>query len=171
MKINNVNICGYDTLLLDRDGTINVHMIGDYVRKWEEFEFIPNAVETIVFWSTRVKHIFVVTNQRGIGKGMYTETDLAAIHAHMIAEIEKAGGRIDDIYFCSSLNEKDIRRKPGRGMFEDILRDHPDVDPAKTLMIGDGDVDRDFAKNCGIDFVRIDSLKREGEIKYWVNSL
>lgn len=171
MKINNVDISGYDTLLLDRDGTINVHVIGDYVRKWEDFEFIPNAAETIAIWSTRVKRIFIVTNQRGIGKGKYTEDGLADIHTHMVAEIEKAGGRIDGIYFCTSLKEEDIRRKPGRGMFDDILRDYPDVNPTKTLMIGDGDVDRDFAKNCGIDFVRIDSLKREGEAKYWVNTL
>ena len=171
MKINEVDIKGYDTILLDRDGTINVHIIGDYVRKWEDFEFIPNTKEMIAFWSTRVKHIFIVTNQRGIGKGKYTEEDLKDIHAHMLAEIDKAGGCIDGIYFCTSLTEEDIRRKPGRGMFYDILRDHPDVDPSKTLMIGDGDVDRDFAKNCGIDFQRIDSFKCEGNCKYWVNTL
>lgn len=170
MKINNVDISAYETLLLDRDGTINLHIISDYVRKWEDFVFIPNAVETIAFWSTRVKHIFIVTNQRGIGKGKYTEEDLADIHSHMTAEIKKAGGRIDGIYYCTSLTKEDIRRKPGSGMFDDILRDHPEVNPAKTLMIGDSDVDRDFANNCGIDFVRIDSLKREGEAKYWVNS-
>ena len=170
MKINEVNIEGYDTLLLDRDGTINVHIIGDYVRNWKDFEFIPNAIEMIACWSSRVKYIFVVTNQRGIGKGKYTEEDLADIHTHMVEEIEKKGGRIDAIYFCSSLSEKDKRRKPGRGMFDDILRDYPDVKESKTLMIGDGDVDRDFAKNCGIDFQRIDSFKREGECKYWVNT-
>jgi len=170
MKINEVNVTGYDTILLDRDGTINVHIIGDYVCKWENFEFIPNVVNTIAFWSNKVKYIFVVTNQRGIGKGKYTETDLADIHTHMLAEIEQAGGHIDGIYFCPSLTDKDIRRKPGRGMFDDILCDYPDIDPSKTLMIGDGDVDRDFAENCGIHYVRIDSLKREGNLKYWVNS-
>lgn len=170
MKINEVNIEGFDTILLDRDGTINVHIIGDYVRKWEDFEFIPNVVETIVSWSTRVKHIFIVTNQRGIGKGKYTETDFAEIHVHMTAEIVKVGGHIDGIYYCTSLTEEDIRRKPGRGMFDDILQDHPDVDPSKTLMIGDSDVDRDFAKNCGIAFQRVDSLKRKDECKYWVNT-
>lgn len=111
-----------------------------------------------------------MTNQRGIGKGNYSEEDLVDIHSHMIVEIEKAGGRIDGIYFCTSLTDEDIRRKPGRGMLDDILRDHPDVDLSKTIMIGDGDVDRDFAKNCGISFQRIDSLKRDGESKYWVNT-
>ncbi|MDR0955010.1 MAG: HAD-IIIA family hydrolase [Rikenellaceae bacterium] len=170
MKIDKIDITGYDTLLLDRDGTINVHIIDDYVRKWNDFEFIPHALDTIVFWSTQVKHIFIVTNQRGIQKGKYTIKDLEDIHAHMIAKIEKAGGFIDKIYYCSSLTEDDVRRKPGRGMFDDILRDYPDVEPCKTLMIGDSDVDRDFAKNCGIDFVRIDSLKRKGSLKYWVNN-
>lgn len=167
MKIEDINISGYDTILLDRDGTINVHIIGDYVRKWEDFEFIPNVVDTIARWSKIVKHIFIVTNQRGIGKGIYTEYDLADIHSHMVTEIENAGGRIDDIYFCPSLTEEDVRRKPGRGMFDDILHHHPDVTTDKTVMIGDGDVDRDFAMNCGIDFIRVESLKRDGKNKYW----
>lgn len=167
MQINMVNVQGYDTLLLDRDGTINVHIIGDYVRKWGDFEFIPIALETMPYFAKHFKHIFIVTNQRGIGKGKYTEEDLADVHQKMVAEIEKVGGRIDGIYYCTSLTEEDIRRKPGRGMFDDILRDHPDVDPAKTIMIGDGDVDKDFAKNCGIAFARVDSLKREGDVKYW----
>ena len=171
MKINNIDISKYDTILLDRDGTINVHIVGDYVRKKEQFQFIPNVIDTISFWSTRVSHIFVVTNQRGIGKGKFTETDLDDIHRYMISEIEKAGGRIDGIYFCSSLTDDDNRRKPGRGMFDDILREHPDVKPEKTLMVGDGDVDRNFALNCGIDFVRVDSMKREGACVYWVNTL
>lgn len=164
-----VNVQGYDTLLLDRDGTINVHIIGDYVRKWEDFEFIPIALETMPYFAKHFKRIFIVTNQRGIGKGKYTEEDLADVHQKMVTEIEKVGGRIDGIYYCTSLTEKDIRRKPGRGMFDDILRDHPDIDPTKTIMIGDGDVDRDFAKNCGIAFARVDSLKREGAVKYCVH--
>lgn len=164
-----INVQGYDTLLLDRDGTINVHIIGEYVRKWEDFEFIPIALETMPYFAKHFKLIFIVTNQRGIGKGKYTEEDLADVHQKMVAEIEKVGGRIDGIYYCTSITEEDIRRKPGRGMFDDILRDYPDIDPAKTIMIGDGDVDKDFAKNCGIAFARVDSLKREGDVKYWVH--
>ena len=170
MKLKDINIEGYETLLLDRDGTINVHIIGDYVRKWEDFEFIPEVLKIIPKFAQHFKHIFVVTNQRGIGKGKYTDKDLADVHSNMIAEIEKVGGRIDGIYYCSALTEEDIRRKPGRGMFDDILRDYPDIDPAKTLMVGDGDVDMNFAKNCGIKGVKIDSLKKEGDKYYWVEA-
>lgn len=170
MKINDLDIQGYNTLLLDRDGTINVHIIGDYVRKWDDFEFIPGVLEVMPKFAQHFKHIFIVTNQRGIGKGKYTDQDLTDIHSKMIAEIEKVGGRIDGIYYCSALTEEDIRRKPGRGMFDDILRDYPDIDPAKTLMVGDGDVDMNFARNCGIKGVKVDSLKKEGDNYYWVEA-
>ena len=170
MKLSGINIEPYDTLLLDRDGTINVHLIGDYVKNWNEFEFIPGVLEAMPRFAQHFKHIFIVTNQRGIGKGKYTEADLLDIHTHMLAEITKTGGRIDGIYFCTSLTEEDIRRKPGRGMFDDIVRDFPVVEPEKTLMVGDGDVDEEFAKNCGIDFCRVDSLKKEnGEYK-WIKA-
>ena len=170
MKLSEIDIKPYDTLLLDRDGTINVHLIGDYVKCWNEFEFIPGVLETMSNLAKHFKLIIIVTNQRGIGKGKYAVTDLADIHSHMVAEIEKAGGRIDGIYYCTSLTEDDVRRKPGRGMFDDILRDYPDVEPSKTLMVGDGDVDKEFAKNCGIAFFRVDSLKKEnGEYK-WIKA-
>ena len=83
------------------------------------------------------------------------------IHNKMNAEIKKAGGRIDKIYYCTALTEDDIRRKPGRGMFDDILRDFPDVNASKCLMLGDGDVDMEFAQNCGIKGIKVDSLKKE----------
>ena len=168
MKLSEVNIEPYETLLLDRDGTINVHLIGDYVKCKKEFEFIPGVLEAMPRLAEHFKHIFIVTNQRGIGAGKYTEKDLADIHSQMTKEIENVGGRIDGIYFCTSLTEDDIRRKPGRGMFNDILLDYPDVDPKKTLMVGDGDVDKEFAENCGIAFCRVDSLKKENGTYKWI---
>ena len=168
MKLSEVDIEPYDTLLLDRDGTINVHLIGDYVKRWEEFEFIPGVLETMPKLAQRFKYIFIVTNQRGIGKGKYTEQDLSDIHKHMVYEIERAGGRIDGIYYCTSLTEKDVRCKPGRGMFDDILQDYPHVEPSKTLMIGDGDVDMQFAQNSGIKGIKIDSLKKVNGVYKWI---
>lgn len=170
MKLSEISIEPYDTLLLDRDGTINVHLIGDYVKCWKEFEFIPGVLDAMPRLAKHFKHIFIVTNQRGIGKGKFTEKDLSDIHFHMIEEIEKAGGRIDGIYYCTALTDLDARRKPGRGMFDEIVQDHLDVVAERTLMVGDGDVDEEFARNCIIDFCRVDSLKKEnGEYK-WVKA-
>ena len=169
MKLADIDISDYDTLLLDRDGTVNVHIIGDYVRCWDDFEFIPGVLDALAKFAKHFKHIFIVTNQRGIGKGKYTEQDLAEIHNLMCGEIKKHGGRIDKIYYCTALDESDIRRKPGRGMFDDILNDFPDVNPAKCLMLGDGDVDMEFAKNCGIKGIKVDSLKKENGLYKYVN--
>lgn len=170
MNLSEIKIEPYDTLLLDRDGTINVHLIGDYVKCWKEFEFIPGVLDAMPRLAKHFKHIFIVTNQRGIGKGKFTEKDLADIHSHMIKEIEKAGGRIDGIYYCTALTDLDTRRKPGRGMFDEIVQDYPDVVAERTLMVGDGDVDEEFAHNCIIDFCRVDSLKKDnGEYK-WVKA-
>lgn len=170
MKLSEIDIKPFNTLLLDRDGTINVHLIGDYVKRWEEFEFIPGVLDSMPRFAKHFEHIFIVTNQRGIGKGIYSIDDLADIHKHMVSEIKRAGGRIDGIYYCTSLAETDTRRKPGRGMFDDILMDYPNVEPSKTLMVGDEDVDMEFAHNCGIAFCRVDSLKKKnGEYK-WIKS-
>ena len=170
MRLSEIHIEPYDTLLLDRDGTINVHLVGDYVKRWEEFEFIPGVLEAMPRLAQHFKHIFIVTNQRGVGKGLMTETDLVDIHKHMVDEIEKVGGRIDGVYYCTSLTEKDVRRKPNRGMWEDIQRDYPEVAAERTLMVGDGDVDLDFARNCGISFGRVDSLKKSNGMYKWVKT-
>ena len=167
MKLADIDITGYNTLLLDRDGTINVHIIGDYVRKWEDFEFIPGVLEAMSRFAKHFRYIFIVTNQRGISKGKYTEQDLIYIHEHMTYEIEKVGGRIDKIYYSIALSDTDFSRKPNIGMFLDIVHDYPDVSLRHTLMVGDGDVDMEFAKNCFIDGVQIDSLKKENGEYYW----
>lgn len=157
MKLEDVDIGGYDFLLLDRDGTINRLRPGGYVRRWEEFEFLPRVLETLSGWAGRARRIFVVTNQRGVGKGVMTEDDLRAIHRRMCEEIVRRGGRIDGVYYCTSLTEEDGRRKPGTGMFLDILRDYPEVRPGGCLMIGDSDSDMRFAENCGIKGVRVEA--------------
>ena len=140
----------YDTLLLDRDGVINQYRPNDYVKDWSEFEFIPEFLESISEWSKHVKRIFIVTNQRGIGKGLYTESTLNEIHEKMESKIEEAGGHIDDIYYCTALGDKAPNRKPQPGMFRQILKDYPDIKPDRCIMVGDQPSDMQFASNCGI---------------------
>lgn len=145
-----VEFSGFDTLLLDRDGVINRLREHDYVKTWDEFEFIPGILPLLASWAKRFKHIFVVTNQRGVGKGFMTEDILLQIHERMCKKIAEYGGRVDKIYYCTSLSEIDPRRKPGTGMFTDILRDYPDVHPDSCLMLGDSESDMRFAANCKI---------------------
>ena len=141
---------GYDTLLLDRDGVINRMLPGDYVKNWDEFEWLPGVKEALAEAATRFPRIYIVTNQRGVGRGVMTNEDLAKVHARMLEEIAAAGGRIDGIYVCTATNDDDPWRKPNRGMFDEILREHPEAVPEKTVMIGDATSDMLFARNCGI---------------------
>lgn len=145
----------YRTLLLDRDGVINTYRPNDYVKCWEEFEFIPDFLEHISQWSKITDHIFIVTNQRGVSKGLFSEQTLCDIHKKMLQAIENKGGKIDKIYYCTAIKDDDPNRKPQTGMFQQILKDYSDVCKESCLMIGDQPSDKQFASNCGIEGVLI----------------
>ena len=148
---------GADTLFLDRDGVINRWLPGDYVRTWDQFAFLPGILECFRKWAARFRHIIVVSNQRGVGKGKMTQQELDAVHARMLAEISAAGGRIDAVYTCTELAPEHPMRKPQTGMFLAACRDFPDIAPERSLMLGDSDYDREFAANCGMPFVLMDT--------------
>ena len=146
-----------DTLFLDRDGVINRWLPGDYVRTWDQFAFLPGILECLRKWARKYKHILVVSNQRGVGKGRMTQAELDAVHERMLAEIQQAGGRIDGIYVCTAVDESDPRRKPNTGLFEEACSDFPDITPERSLMLGDSHYDKNFAENCGMPFVLMDT--------------
>ena len=148
---------GADTLFLDRDGVINRWLPGDYVRTWDQFVFLPGIRESLRKWAAKFRHIILVSNQRGVGKGQMTQAELEAVHARMLAEISTTGGRIDAIYTCTELAPEHPMRKPQTGMFLAACRDFPDIDPARSLMLGDSDSDREFAANCGMGFVLMET--------------
>ena len=145
----------YDALLLDRDGVINVLRPGDYVKTWEEFVFCDGALEALRLLEPLFRRIVIVSNQRGVGRGLMTEADLEAIHAGMLACIREAGGRIDRIYVCTATDKADPRRKPNTGMLDEVRADYPDIDLRRSILAGDSLSDRQMAERAGIPFVRI----------------
>ncbi|MDR2410502.1 MAG: HAD family hydrolase [Bacteroidales bacterium] len=147
-----MNTNNFDTLFLDRDGVINKLRINDYVKKWEEFEFLPGVLDALRLLSKQFKRIIVVTNQRGVGKGMMTEDMLQNIHDKMIAAIENAGGRIDKVYYCTAISENDPDRKPNTGMALQAKKDFPDIDFSKSAVIGDSESDKIFAQKTGMKY-------------------
>jgi histidinol-phosphate phosphatase family protein len=158
VKLTELDLTDFDTLFLDRDGVINRLRPNDYVKCWDEFEFLPEILEALVKWEKEFKYIFIVTNQRGVGKRMMSEHDLLEIHSKMIYEIKAHGGRIDKIYYCTAISDEDINRKPNPGMAIQAKRDYPDIDFAKAVMIGDSENDMRFAENAGIKGIRISVL-------------
>jgi histidinol phosphatase-like enzyme len=77
------------TLFLDRDGVINVNKPESYVFNTKEFIFCEGALEAIARVSKVFGKVIVITNQRGVGKGLMTEEDLQEIHSYMKEKIEK----------------------------------------------------------------------------------
>jgi histidinol-phosphate phosphatase family protein len=143
-------------LFLDRDGVINRRLVGEYVRRWEEFEFLPGVLQALEILNPIFHRIFIVTNQQGIGKGMMTEDDLSGIHRKMEEVILKAGGHIDRIYHCPDLaDSRSDFRKPRPGMAFLAKADFPDVDMASSVMVGDSQSDIGFARNAGMQSVFI----------------
>jgi D-glycero-D-manno-heptose 1,7-bisphosphate phosphatase len=143
------------SLFLDRDGVINRRLIDDYVKTWTEFEFMPDAIETIAHLRSCFAHIFVVTNQQGIGKKIMNTSDLQSIHNQMLESLEKCNQTklpiINQIYFCPSLKaDNDHRRKPKIGMALQAQADHPKVDLFKSIMVGDSISDMEFGRSAGM---------------------
>lgn len=154
-SLTDIDVSGFDTILLDRDGVINRLLPDDYVKTPGEFEFLPGAVEAIAGWTRQGKSIYVVTNQRGVGRGIMGMSALEEVHRHMLATIEAAGGHVNGIYACTATDGDDPMRKPQAGMFTKLLAEHPETEAGRCLMIGDSRSDMEFAANCGIKGVRL----------------
>jgi D-glycero-D-manno-heptose 1,7-bisphosphate phosphatase len=149
------------TLFLDRDGVVNHEKYKDYIHRWDEFVFYDGVRDAIKIFATRFKYIIVVTNQKGVGKGVTKLEDLHIIHDNMKAEIEKAGGRIDKIYFCTELDENNPNRKPNPGMGLQALKDFPEIDIKKAIMIGNTISDMEFGRNLGIKTIFLPTTRMD----------
>jgi histidinol-phosphate phosphatase family protein len=145
------------TLFLDRDGVINEKREDDYVKNWDEFLFKELALEAISRLSNLFGHIIVVTNQRGVGKGVMSELDLNSIHDQMIKAIIQSCGRIDKIYYCTEILDTSENRKPNIGMGKRAKLDFPNIDFNKSVIVGDSISDMLFGKNLGMLRVMINS--------------
>ena len=138
------------TLFLDRDGVINDEKVGEYVLHWGEFIFSKGVLDTFKKLSTVFGKIIVVSNQRGVGKGLMTETDLQTIHLEMQREVEIVGGKIDKIYYCTEKDDKCFNRKPNPGMALQATEDFPEIDLTKTVMVGNKPSDMRFGRAAGM---------------------
>jgi len=152
------------TLFLDRDGVINHEKHQDYIHTWDEFRFYDGVEEAIKIFSEKFKRILVITNQRGVGKGLTKLDDLHTIHANMLQEIVKAGGHLDAIYYCSEINNDNPYRKPNPGMGLEAVREFPDIKLDKSIMIGNTISDMQFGRNLGVYTVFLRTTRPEVNI-------
>ena len=141
-------------VFLDRDGTINVEV--QYLSKVEDFQFIPGVPWALKRLKDAGFLLVVVTNQSGIGRGLYDEAALESIHDHMHADLANFGAAIDACYFCPHHPEHATGdylkecgcRKPLPGMLQQAAQDL-DIDLAASFMIGDKLADVEAGINAG----------------------
>lgn len=141
------------TLFLDRDGVINHDKDNDYIRNWEEFRFYDTTLEAMAGLAPLFQRIVIVTNQKGVGKGLMTKDDLQNIHNNMLLSVQQAGGKIDRIYYCSDLSDDSVNRKPNPGMAFQAKADFPEIDFSRSIIVGNRISDMGFGRNAGLHTV------------------
>jgi D-glycero-D-manno-heptose 1,7-bisphosphate phosphatase len=140
---------GRAALFLDRDGVINRDRI-DYVKSWEEFEFLPGVLEAFRILASQPHPVIIVSNQSGIGRGLVSRETVEEIHALMRETVVGSGGRIDAVYYCPHRPDEDCDcRKPRPGL---ILRAAADLalDLSASRLIGDDLKDLQSAAAAGV---------------------
>jgi D-glycero-D-manno-heptose 1,7-bisphosphate phosphatase len=147
-------------IFIDRDGVINKKMPeGDYVKTWSEFEFLPGAIEALKMLYEAGYSIFVITNQRGIARGIMRKEDLDDIHNRMVIELEKYGIKLAGIYYCPHNDEDNCDcRKPKPGLLFRAAKEH-NFDLKDAIFIGDSLKDIQAGINACCRTILVDSKK------------
>ena len=135
-------------IVLDRDGVIN-HDSEDYIRTPEEWRPLSGSLNAIAALNAAGYRVVVVSNQSGIGRGLFSETVLDKIHRKMLSAVEAVGGTIAGIYYCPHAPGDGCNcRKPRPGLLERI-KDDFDVSLAGIPLIGDKVADIELARRVG----------------------
>lgn len=153
-------------VFLDRDGVINQDR-DDYVKNVGELIIYPYTPLSIRHLNDAGLPVFVVSNQQGVAKGLYTEQDVLGIQNEISRRVEDAGGKIGKFYYCMHLASDGCRcRKPEPGMLLAAAREHS-VDLAESVMVGDTERDILAGKAAGCTTVLLltGKLTREGAEK------
>jgi len=140
-------------VFLDRDGVINLDRA--YVHRWEDFEFVPRALEAAARLSTAGWTVVVVTNQSGLARGYFTEEDYQALSRRKVETFAAHGAPIPTVYphhpssRVAALAMDCDCSKPTPGMLLHATREHG-LSPAESIMIGDKPSDIAAARAAGV---------------------
>lgn len=135
-------------VFLDRDGVIN-RDLPDYIKSWEEFEFLPGSIEAIRLLNLSGFTAIIITNQSVINRNMVSKEGLEYIHALMKKAVKSGGGEIKDIFFCPHTPEDGCDcRKPEPGLIYQAQKKYQ-IDLPASIMVGDNAKDIECASRAG----------------------
>ena len=141
-------------IFLDRDGTINVEK--DYLYRIEDFEFLPRVIDALKLLQSAGYLLIIITNQSGIARGYYKESDYEKLNAWMLKELKQKGINISAVYHCphhpnAKIDKYRVNcscRKPNKGLFEKAINDF-NIDLSLSYSIGDK------IRDCAILFLQM----------------
>jgi len=138
-------------VILDRDGVLNREAAsGGYVRDPAEFHWLPGALEGLAMLRQAGLHLSVVTNQSGVGRGLMSLAQLAAVHQRMQAEACAHGAALDAVFFCPHVPEDRCAcRKPAPGLIEAAIA-RSGIAARESLVVGDDRRDLEAATRAGV---------------------
>lgn len=150
------------TLFLDRDGVINRRLPGRYVTQPDAFDYLPNSLESIYKLNKIFGRIVIVTNQKGVGKGLMSQADLDQVHQKMISDLKEEGGEVDAIYTATdAVLTANSHHKPNPGMAFQAKADFPAIDFEKSVIVGDSISDMEFGFELGMWTVFVEGKEEE----------
>ena len=140
-------------LFLDRDGVI-IKDIPYNIDK-TKIQFNNQILNVIKYYQKNNYKIIIITNQSGIGRGLFTEEEYLNFSKFIEKELQKVKIKIDKIYYCKHKPEDDcICRKPKSYLFEKAIKEF-NIDVSKSIMIGDKETDKIPAENVNINKIKI----------------
>lgn len=143
-------------IFLDRDGVINFER--GFTHRLEDFQILPDLVEMLKWFREKGFLLIVVSNQSGIAKDLYKQTDVEMLHEHLNTELKKEGITFDEIYYC--IHHPDVSncicRKPDSLFVEKALARF-NIDPAASYFIGDKERDVEAAEKAGVKGILIEA--------------
>lgn len=153
--------CRRPAAFLDRDGVLNVD--AGYVGSPERWEWISGAREAVRMLNDAGLAVVIITNQSGIGRGLFSEGQFVGLMTWVEADLESEGAHLDAVYACPHHPTDAVGayrtacrcRKPAPGMFEAAIA-ALGIDRTRSVMIGDSDRDLSAASAAGIQGLRFD---------------
>ncbi len=145
-------------VFFDRDGVINNEEHNYYIFRKEDFRLNPGIVEAMKSLRDKGFIFFIISNQGGIAKGLYSREDVERVHDYLCGILSDSGIELKEIYYCPHhpLFEKCLCRKPGTLLIEKALSRFT-IDASQSWFIGDRDSDMEAGQKAGLKVYKVKS--------------
>jgi D-glycero-D-manno-heptose 1,7-bisphosphate phosphatase len=159
----------FDAVFVDRDGTLNVSAPeGAYITSPDDVVLIEGVGPAMRQLNEAGVSVYVVTNQRGVARGVMSSEEVGAVNAQLIGLLGAFGAVVDGIYVCPHEIDACDCRKPKPGLLLQCVADHPHLDLSHSVMIGDVESDIAAGLTAGTQTIRIDEGSTPTAAQYTV---